>query len=126
MKFRLLFISLVLSIFCAGQQHAFAAANDSATFKVAAIQAVSKLGQPADNRKHLEKMILQAAKNKAKVVVLPETAVTGYMSSDLKTTWQVGKREITEGLIGRSPDKVAETVPGTLESEVLDDPHRLQ
>jgi predicted amidohydrolase len=104
---------LAVSLCCVAQQQARAATgNDITTFTVAAIQAVSKLGEPAANRKHLEKMIRRAAKNNAKVVVLPETAVTGYMSSDLRTTWQLGKREITPGLTGRNPDKVAETVPG--------------
>lgn len=82
------------------------------TFLAAAIQAVSKLGRPADNRKHLEKLIRRAARRGAKVIVLPETAITGYLSQDLTTAWQVGGRKVTAGLTGLSPARVAERVPG--------------
>ncbi len=82
------------------------------TFLAAAVQAVSKMGQPAANRLHLEKLVREAAGRGAKVIVLPEAAITGYMSSDLKTAWQVDEREVTEGLKGISPERVAESVPG--------------
>ncbi|MHC4621625.1 MAG: carbon-nitrogen hydrolase family protein [Planctomycetota bacterium] len=83
------------------------------TFTAAAIQALSKMGQPPANREHLEKLVREAAGHGAKVIVLPEAAITGYMSSDLTTTWQVDEREVTEGLKGISPERVAESVPGT-------------
>ncbi|MCG8403189.1 MAG: carbon-nitrogen hydrolase family protein, partial [Firmicutes bacterium] len=45
-------------------------------------------------------------------VVLPETAITGYMSSDIRKTWQVDDRSVTDGLSGVDPTDAAETVPG--------------
>jgi len=82
------------------------------TFLAAAVQAPSKFGKPEENRKRLESFIREAAQRGAQVVVLPETAVTGYMSDDLKQTWQVGKAELTPGLSGVDPKDAAETVPG--------------
>ncbi len=82
------------------------------TFLAAAVQAPSKFGKPEENRKRLEEFVRQAAWRGAQVVVLPETAVTGYMSEDLKQTWQVGKAELTPGLSGVDPKDAAETVPG--------------
>jgi predicted amidohydrolase len=87
-------------------------AKDPQTFKVAAIQAVSRLGDVEWNRVHLEKLVRKAAGGGAKVIVLPETSVTGYMKHDIKTTWRVDRRKTTEGLKGISPADVAETVPG--------------
>jgi predicted amidohydrolase len=82
------------------------------TFLVAAIQAASEFGQPERNRKELGDLIGRAAYRGAQVVVLPETAVTGYMSDDLKQTWRVGDRPMTPGLTGIDPKDAAETVPG--------------
>ncbi len=80
--------------------------------KVAAIQFISDWGNPEGNRKGLEPLIREAAKNGAKIIVLPETAITGYMPIDLKKTWQVGGLELSKGLEGVSPKDAAETVPG--------------
>lgn len=82
------------------------------TFKVAAVQVVSEMAKPAENRTHLQKLVRQAAGNGAKVVVLPETAITGYMSTDLKTTWQIESRKTTRGLSGMHPKTCAETIDG--------------
>lgn len=96
----------------------FAAAQNAAephkpkTFKVAAIQAVSEMAKPAENRQHLERLIRQAAKNGAKVVVLPETAITGYMSYDLKITWRIEGRRTTRGLNSIHPKDYAESACG--------------
>ncbi len=83
-----------------------------ATVKVAAVQFISDWGNPAGNRKGLEPLIREAAKQEAKIIVLPETAITGYMPIDLKKTWQVGEQELSDGLQGVSPKDAAETVPG--------------
>lgn len=80
--------------------------------KVAAIQTYSNMADPKVNSERLEKLITEAAENGAKIVVLPETAVSGYMSWDIKTTWQVKDQTLTPGLEGISPVKLAETVPG--------------
>jgi predicted amidohydrolase len=82
------------------------------TFLVAAVQAASEFGVPEVNRKSLATMIERAACHGAQVVVLPETAVTGYMSYDLKRTWQVGNRPVAPDLMGVDPKDAAETVPG--------------
>lgn len=82
------------------------------TFVAAAVQAVSKFGEPAANRKHLEELVREAAAKGAEVIVLPEAAITGYMSSDLKRTWRLDGRDVTKGLTGVSPEHAAESVPG--------------
>lgn len=82
------------------------------TFCVAAIQYAPKFGDPATNLKELASRVFDAAARGAEVVVLPETAITGYMSSDLKRTWQVGQRSMAAGLTGADPKDVAEPVPG--------------
>ncbi len=82
------------------------------TFRVAAVQTHSNMGDPAANRRHLGTLVTKAAEHGAKMIVLPETAVTGYMSWDLKTTWRIESRPITRGLSGLSPAAVAEPVPG--------------
>ncbi len=90
-----------------------AEANDRPkTVRVAAVQFISRWGKPEENRKGLEPLIREAAAAGAKIVVLPETAITGYMSQDLRHTWQVGDRKLSKGLEGASPKDVAETVPG--------------
>ena len=60
------------------------------TVRVAAVQFISQWAKPAENRKALEPLVREAASNGAKIVVLPETAIPGYMSHDIRTTWQVG------------------------------------
>lgn len=80
--------------------------------RVAAIQFISQWARPAENRKGLERLVRQAARHGAKIVVLPEAAIPGYMSHDLRLTWQVEGRPITPGLEGVSPKSVAETVSG--------------
>ena len=80
--------------------------------RVAAVQFISQWAKPAENRKALEPLVREAAKHGAKIVVLPETAVTASMSHDLRQTWQVDQRPLTDGLRGLSPEGLAETVPG--------------
>jgi len=82
------------------------------TFKVAAVQAVSMMGAVRSNRARLQQMVRKAAENGAKVIVLPETAISGYMSSDLRAAWQLENHNVTKGLTGISPEQIAETVPG--------------
>lgn len=89
-----------------------AASAQPATVKVAAIQFRSEFGNAADNRNRLEVLIRQAAASGAKIVVVPETAITGYMTTDLKTTWFLDGWPITEKLNGVSPESAAEPVPG--------------
>lgn len=86
--------------------------NRPKTVRVAAIQFVSRWAKPAENRQGLEVLIREAAKNGAKIVVLPEAAIPAYMSHDIRLTWQVPGRRISAELQGVSPKSVAETVPG--------------
>ena len=82
------------------------------TVLVAAIQCASKFGDPAANRGKLKDLIGAAARRGAKIIVLPEAAVTGYLTDDIETAWQVGDRALSEGLKGADPKDAAETVPG--------------
>jgi predicted amidohydrolase len=82
------------------------------TVLAAAIQIASKFGDPKGNRKKIKSAVRGAAKRGAKIIVLPETAVTGYMTTDIKTAWQAAGRKVSDGLKGVDPKDVAETVPG--------------
>src|SRR5438034_8708741 len=82
------------------------------TVKVAAVQCSSDLGDVAGNTKKLTALVKEAAKNGAKIVVLPETAVTGYLSQDLKTNWHVKGMPIEARFDGKDPKDFAEEVPG--------------
>lgn len=85
---------------------------DVKTVKVAAVQCSSDLGDVAGNTKKLTALTKEAAKNGAKFVVLPETAITGYLSQDLKTNWHVGDMPIEKRFEGKDPKGFAEEVPG--------------
>ncbi len=82
------------------------------TVLAAAVQIASKFGDPKGNRKKIKNAVSLAARYGAKIVVLPETAVTGYMTYDIKTAWQVPGRKASAGLKGVDPKDAAETVPG--------------
>jgi predicted amidohydrolase len=82
------------------------------TFRVAAVQTFSDMGAPEENRQRLSDLVTEAAKHGAKMVVLPEASITGYLTWDLETTWRVEGRPITRGLDGISPAEAAEPVPG--------------
>jgi predicted amidohydrolase len=82
------------------------------TVKVAAVQCSSDLGAVQANRDKLTKLVEEAAANGAKIIVLPETAITGYLSQDLKVSWQVPGWPIAPKFIGKDPADFAETVPG--------------
>src|SRR5947207_189139 len=54
----------------------------------------------------------EAAGHGAKIIVLPEAAITGYLSQDLRTNWHVRGRPIDAAFVGKDPLGFAETVPG--------------
>jgi predicted amidohydrolase len=83
-----------------------------ATVKVAAVQCSSDLGDTAGNTKKLTALVKEAAANGAKIVVLPETSVTGYLSQDLRTNWHVPGLPIRDEFRGKDPKDAAEPVPG--------------
>jgi predicted amidohydrolase len=82
------------------------------TVKVAAIQCSSDLGDIAGNRKKLTALIKEAAGEGAKIVVLPETSITGYLSQDLRTNWHLKGWPIEQAYQSKDPLPHAETVPG--------------
>ena len=57
------------------------------TVKVAAIQCYNRMGEKEFNWLKLQKMITAAAEKGAKIIVLPEAAVTGYMDPANNITW---------------------------------------
>src|SRR5262245_6500921 len=59
------------------------------TVKVAAVQCSSDLGDTEGNRKKLTALVKEAAGEGARIIVLPETSITGYLSQDLRTNWQL-------------------------------------
>src|SRR3954463_5707547 len=89
-----------------------AAEEPSKTVKVAAVQCSSELGDVEGNRKKLTSLVEEAAAKGAKIVVLPEAAITGYLSQDLKTNWHVPGWPIERAFVGKDPSGFAETVPG--------------
>src|SRR5262245_55739744 len=83
-------LAVVLSVILNGagsvvrsQPPAAPKADRPQTVKVAAIQCSSGLGDAEANRKKLTALIKEAAGEGAKIIVLPETAITGYLSQDL-------------------------------------------
>lgn len=82
------------------------------TVKVAAIQCSADLGAVEANRRKLTELVREAAAIGAKIVVLPEAAITGYVSQDLKFNWHLPGRPLEPGFRGRDPLPCAETVPG--------------
>jgi predicted amidohydrolase len=79
---------------------------------VAAVQCSSELGDVRGNRDKLTRLIEEAAGNGAKIIVLPETSVTGYLSQDLRTNWRLEGWPIEPAFAGKDPAAFAETVPG--------------
>jgi len=82
------------------------------TVRVAAVQCSSDLGEVEANTRKLTHLVWAAARNGAKIVVLPEAAVTGYLSQDLKTTWHLKGWPINPKFQGKDPKGFAEEVPG--------------
>ena len=60
--------------------------------KVAAIQCSSDIGATDENCRKLTRLVREAADAGAKIIVLPETAITGYISQDLRTNWHLPGR----------------------------------
>jgi len=87
-------------------------ADRPATVKVACVQCSSGLGDVAGNRKKLLGLVEEAAQHGAKIVVLPEAAITGYLSQDLATNWHLSGRPLDPHFKGKDPHGFAETVPG--------------
>jgi len=76
--------------------------------RVAAVQCYSRMGQVRHNRQLLAKLIGQAAGRGAKIVVLPECAVQGYMDPGRDRVWSAKADEEGELAV----QAAAECVPG--------------
>ncbi|MHC4505016.1 MAG: carbon-nitrogen hydrolase family protein, partial [Planctomycetota bacterium] len=86
-----------------------ATAHAPRTFRVAAVQFHSVMGEPSRNRERLVPMVERAAAGGAKIVVLPEAAVPGYADLSTDTFWS--KDDVREK--GYLPvHAFAEAVPG--------------
>jgi hypothetical protein len=96
---RIAFASLVLLMVASSfaAEPATPPSTRPATVRVAAVQCSSDLGDVAGNTKKLSALVEEAAGHGAKFVVLPEASVTGYLSQDLKTNWQLPDRPIDAG-----------------------------
>ena len=99
-------VAVCLFSLCAGADEA------PRTVKVAAVQCSSDLGAVRANRDKLTALCEEAAANGAKIIVLPEAAITGYLSQDLRTNWRLNGWPIEDVFQGKDPLPFAETVPG--------------
>jgi len=91
--------------------------NEQPTVKVAALQGSSVFADVKTNTDKFTKLIEKAAEQGAKIMVLPEAAITGYASQDLKTIWRVSTRTLRRDFTGgTNPFDVAQTVspPGSI------------
>lgn len=77
---------------------------------VAAVQMPSTFGDVPGNERSLRSYVQSAAMQGASIVVLPEAALTGYLSIDLTQTWQVAGRPVSEGMTGVDPSPAASGV----------------
>ena len=80
--------------------------------RVAAIQFAADFGEAAANREALAALVREAAAGGAKIIVLPEASIPGYISSDHRVNWHVSGRPLEKAYRGRDPGEVAELVPG--------------
>lgn len=92
-----------------------ASADAPKTVLVASLQASSDLGEVERNSAKFEALAEEAAAKGAKFIVLPETAITGYLSQDLETNWIIPER-LARGMKKypkeKDPAPHAESVPG--------------
>eukprot|EP00756_Hemistasia_phaeocysticola_P035664 Hpha_TRINITY_DN16598_c2_g1::TRINITY_DN16598_c2_g1_i1::g.132952::m.132952 len=95
---------------------------------VASLQASSDLGAVGRNTAKFTKLAEEAAAKGAKILVLPETAITGYLSQDLETNWITPERKAAglKAFKGElDPAEYAETVPGRSTDHFCALAHRL-
>ncbi|OGV72162.1 MAG: hypothetical protein A3K18_21155 [Lentisphaerae bacterium RIFOXYA12_64_32] len=79
------------------------------TVRVAAVQCYSRMGAMEYNRSLLTRLVTKAAEAGAKIVVLPECAVTGYMDPAAERVWTSAAHPDENEFDAHA---VAETVPG--------------
>ena len=89
--FRLLLLFLLISSCTKEASVQKTVEKQRKTVKTAALQYYSRMGDKEYNWKLFKKLAGEASKNGAKVVVLPEAAVTGYMDPGKDITWTTAK-----------------------------------
>ena len=80
--------------------------------RVAAIQFASQFAAPEENIAQLAALVREATVGGAKIVVLPELSVTGYVAQDLSESWHIRGRRLDTIFRGRDPAQFAQPVPG--------------
>ena len=78
------------------------------TVRVAAVQCPSVMGETAGNLTRIVSLVRKAADGGAKIVVLPECAVQGYVDPPTWTSWSTD----ADDEFGKDVSKAAELVPG--------------
>ena len=110
--FRILLISVLAGLFgITANKTIYAAQSDAneiskarpTEVKVAAIQCSSTLGDVEGNRTKITALVKEAAKEGAKIIVLPEACITGYLSQDLRMNWLVAGKPIEPAFKGKNP-----------------------
>lgn len=84
--------------------------------KVAAIQCYSRMGEKAYNFELISTLVREASAKGAKIIVLPEAALSGYMNPAKDITW-TSKKASAEEL---SVQSVAETIEGEFVKKYLE------
>jgi predicted amidohydrolase len=90
------------------------------TIRVAACQIDPQLGEVDRNLEHIERVVEEAAAAGAKLVVLPEAAVTGYVFENLDEALTVAQRAVAvaeQRLADAAVKAEVALIVGTLEAE---------
>jgi predicted amidohydrolase len=90
------------------------------TIRVAACQMDPQLGEVDRNLEHIERVVAEAATAGAKLVVLPEAAVTGYVFENLDEALTVAQRAVAvaeQRLADAAVKAGVALIVGTLEAE---------
>jgi predicted amidohydrolase len=90
------------------------------TIRVAACQIDPQLGEVDRNLEHIERVVAEAATAGAKLVVLPEAAVTGYVFENLDEALTVAQRAVAvaeQRLADAALKAGVALIVGTLEAE---------
>jgi GrpB-like predicted nucleotidyltransferase (UPF0157 family)/predicted amidohydrolase len=74
--------------------------TSSAEFvKIALIQSPSQMGASDVNLVRFERQCRIAAANGAKILILPEAAISGYLSEDLRYNWHITRRPLDRSFL---------------------------
>lgn len=76
------------------------------TVKVAAVQCYSRMGDKDYNFKLISSLVKNAVEKGAKIVVLPEAAVSGYMNPAKNVTWTTGESSQEEIAVQNTAESI--------------------